>query len=146
MKKLLIAAVLISLMVPSFALAADITMGNEIPSILKETQCLAIPARDVAASTTVTVDDRSFYVTTVSAITMTLPALASIPLGKEYTFCKKGNIAGTAAVTLDGNASEVIMNGSGAEATTNTQIDASGDCLTIQAASDVWLIVGQELQ
>jgi len=70
--------------------------------------------------------------------TMTLPAVATVAVGKKYTFVLTTAPA-TTAVTLDGDGSETI-NG----ATTNaTALTAQWDTVTIMSDGTQWIVIGQ---
>jgi len=150
MRKILIWALLLAMLCPLAAIAGDMTAGNELPTTLQESYWFkggfSLNCQDKTAAYTITKDDSCILISTTDAVTLTLPALSAVHAGQIYVIGKKGNITGTSAVTIDGSGSETIMNGSGAEATTNTQIDASGDTLVIMSTGAEWLIIGQELQ
>ena len=75
--------------------------------------------------------------TTGGAITVNLPAAADVP-GQQLTVKKVSG--GVNAVTLDGNGAEEI-DGS----TTNADVDAQYDVLTIICDGTQWLILNQEI-
>lgn len=68
------------------------------------------------------------------ALTLTLPAIASVPVGAKLTLRKTA--AAAAAITIDGNASETV----GGSATFAT-IDANNDWATFQSDGAAWQLV-----
>lgn len=68
---------------------------------------ISFTTRTVAASTTLTDNDYVLNVEVPTAnVTVTLPAVASVPPGRTYII--KRDATATFTVTLDGNASETI--------------------------------------
>lgn len=66
----------------------------------------SMTVRSVTASTTLTNNDYVLLVSPAAAVTVTLPAVASVQPGRPYFICRDDTA--TNVVTLDGNASETI--------------------------------------
>jgi hypothetical protein len=88
---------------------------------------------------TTATDDIIVADTSGGALEVDLAACAS-NAGKIYTIARNTS-AGTNAVTIDPNGSELIDGTS----TSNTEIDASGDSLTIACDGTEWIIIGSEI-
>lgn len=94
--------------------------------------------KSVAAATSLTPEDAgTIFVTTTSAVTITLPP-ASGSEGIEYTVVKASNSAN--AVTVDGFGSETI-NGSASFAS----IDAWYDSATFASNGSAWFVVSKNI-
>lgn len=76
----------------------------------------------------------TILVANTAAKTVTLPALASTPIGSILTVKKTGG--GAFALTLDGNASETIGGGA-----TFATIDADNDYAEFQSTSSTWQLL-----
>lgn len=94
--------------------------------------------KSVAAATSLTPEDAGvIFVTTTSAVTVTLPP-ASGAEGIEYTIVKASS--GANAVTVDGYASETV-NG----AANFASIDALYDSATFASNGAAWFIVSSRI-
>lgn len=92
----------------------------------------AVPYTSKTAHYTATVNDEFIACNAASgAITITLPAVASVPVGKRYVIKKTDN---TNNVVIDGNLSETIDG-----ATTKT-LDSQYESVVIVSTGSAWLI------
>lgn len=91
-------------------------------------------------SATLTLDhmNRVLLVPNTGAVTLTLPAAATVRAGAWFRVIKTTSDA--AAITLDGNASETIDG-----ATTLATIDAQYDCALLLCTGSEWVVLSRDI-
>lgn len=91
----------------------------------------------VSAAYTLTTSDMSVMVTAGAAFAVTLPPLASVPIGHTVIISKDG---GANAITVTPNASEKINNIAATLALASG--GTNGHSVTLMSISTTWVVVG----
>lgn len=128
------------------------TYGNVVGRVVKRLSATLVlidtwdtkgAARRLAATGAQTISKydigKTMFIANTTTVTLTLPAVADCDIGGELKFVKD-HASDTNAVTLDGNASEIID-----AATTLATMDAAYDTATLTCNGTGWVVLNRDI-